>query len=121
MATERDKLFGKEPLEKVADVMAAAGAGSHNDQTAKAEFMFRQTKAQIDAARATEDTAHATQETALATARAAEATERGAGNTKKSVRWLAASALALAISDQRQLRFRYYRTHVKNNYSNQKK
>jgi hypothetical protein len=44
-------------LDDLANWMAQIGAGSPNDQVAKAEFLRRQTQAQIDAAKAAEDTA----------------------------------------------------------------
>jgi hypothetical protein len=60
MATKREEMFENEPLEKIADVMAGGAPGSPNDQRTKAEFMLRQTKAQIAAAQATEQTARYT-------------------------------------------------------------
>jgi Na+-driven multidrug efflux pump len=42
--------------------MAGGESGSRNDQRAKAEFMLRQTRAQIAAAQATEETARYTRE-----------------------------------------------------------
>ena len=60
MTTEREKSFNGQPLERVADTMAGCQAGSHNDQVTRAEFLLRQTKAQIDAAHAAEETARYT-------------------------------------------------------------
>jgi hypothetical protein len=57
MATEREKLFDNQPLERVADEMAGCEPSSRVDQWAKAEFLLRQTKAQIAAAQAAEETA----------------------------------------------------------------
>lgn len=53
-------IFIDQPLAVVANSMADCEPGSQMDQIARAEFLFRQTNAQLGAARATEDTARAT-------------------------------------------------------------
>lgn len=53
-------MFAHKPLEAVANAMAGCEPGSQMDQIARAEFLFRQTDAQLGAARATEETARAT-------------------------------------------------------------
>jgi len=58
--SNRASLFEGKSLEFVADMMAGSDPGSNYGQAAKAEFMLRQTKAQISAACATEETAKAT-------------------------------------------------------------
>jgi hypothetical protein len=60
LATKREESFTGKPLETVADVMAGCQSGSQMDQISRAEFLLRQTKAQIDAAKATTETAHHT-------------------------------------------------------------
>ena len=56
---ERKDVDGLE-LSQVADHMARAGQGSHAEQVAKAEFLFRQTQFHERQARAAEETAAAT-------------------------------------------------------------
>lgn len=56
---ERRDLDGK-PLEEVANFMARAGSDSHNDQTARAEFLLRQTRSMERQAAAAEQTASET-------------------------------------------------------------
>lgn len=57
MQTRREKELSDKPLETVANFMAGCGPGSENDHMAQAEFLLRQTKAQIEASEATKETA----------------------------------------------------------------
>lgn len=57
MAHMERKDLGVMSLDDLANWMATISAGSPNDQVAKAEFLRRQTQAQIDSAEATKITA----------------------------------------------------------------
>lgn len=58
--SKRSERYDGESLETVADWMAQSGAGSSNDQSARAEFLLRQTKFLQRSAEAAEKTAKAT-------------------------------------------------------------
>jgi hypothetical protein len=82
------------PLDHLADVMAGpreGGAGTHNYNSAFAEFTRRQTIAQQEAANAQTAAAKAQQE-------AAEATKETARYTRRNAFYLLASVIVLALS-----------------------
>lgn len=57
LPTRREKELSDKTLETVANFMADSSPGSEDDHMAQAEFLLRQTKAQIEASVATKETA----------------------------------------------------------------
>ena len=76
IAVTRRQQYADKTLDELADQMAGpreggSGVGTHNYQSAVAEFTRRQTAAQLEAAEAQKDAARAAQETARYTRRSA--------------------------------------------------